>query len=58
MINLGDTAAATYNPGNNTFENNGNGGNTIAFYNNTPNAVSAMNNCWALITLHPLPLSR
>lgn len=34
--NLGDTAIATFNPGNNSFANNGNGGTTYAFYNNTP----------------------
>ncbi|MBS1568023.1 MAG: T9SS type A sorting domain-containing protein [Bacteroidetes bacterium] len=44
--NLGDTAAANYNPGGNSFANNGNGGVTYALYNNTPNPVPAMNNCW------------
>jgi len=58
MINLGDTAAATYNPGNNTFENNGNGGNIIAFYNNTPNAVSAMNNCWGVNNITPAAIEQ
>ncbi|TYB74005.1 T9SS type A sorting domain-containing protein [Bizionia myxarmorum] len=42
-INLGDGAA---NPGQNVFSENGNGGLTYALYNNTPNPVMAMNNCW------------
>ncbi len=45
-VNLGDTAAANYNPGGNAFANNGNGGVIYALYNNTPNTVPAMNNCW------------
>ena len=32
--------------GQNIFKNNGNGGNTFALYNNTPNSISAINNCW------------
>lgn len=32
--------------GNNIFKNNGNGGTTTAFYNNTPNPVNAVGNCW------------
>ncbi|MBP9159410.1 MAG: T9SS type A sorting domain-containing protein [Flavobacteriales bacterium] len=44
--NFGDTAAATFNPGGNSFSANGNGGVIYALYNNTPNAVPAMNNCW------------
>src|SRR5690606_23933618 len=46
MTNLGDTAAASFNPGGNSFAGNGNGGVVYALYNNTPNAVPAMNNCW------------
>ena len=34
------------NYGNNIFKNNANAGNTVAFFNNTPNAVSAIGNCW------------
>ncbi|MCC6840620.1 MAG: T9SS type A sorting domain-containing protein [Flavobacteriales bacterium] len=45
-VNLGDTAAANYNPGGNSFSNNGNNGVIYALYNNTPNTVPAMNNCW------------
>lgn len=44
--NLGDTAAATFNPGGNSFAGNTNGGVIYALYNNTANAVKAMNNCW------------
>lgn len=44
--NLGDTAAATFNPGLNAFANNGNSGVIYALYNNTANTVPAMNNCW------------
>ncbi|WP_313101315.1 right-handed parallel beta-helix repeat-containing protein [Epilithonimonas sp.] len=32
--------------GNNVFKNNGNGGTTTAFFNNTPNTVNAIGNCW------------
>ena len=32
--------------GQNIFKNNGNGGQTYALFNNTPNAISAKNNCW------------
>ena len=32
--------------GQNIFKDNGNGGQLYALYNNTPNAVSATNNCW------------
>lgn len=46
IANFGDTAIATLNPGGNSFANNGNGGVTYALYNNTPNPLPAMNNCW------------
>jgi len=42
VIDLG--TATDY--GNNVFKNNGNAGNTVAFFNNTPNQVSAIGNCW------------
>lgn len=42
-INLGDGAG---NVGQNVFANNGNGGTTYALYNNTPNDIMALNNCW------------
>lgn len=42
-INLGDGST---NVGQNSFANNGNGGITYALYNNTANAITAMNNCW------------
>lgn len=42
-INLGDGAD---NEGQNVFSENGNGGVTYALYNNTPNTLMAMNNCW------------
>ena len=32
--------------GNNTFKNNGNAGTTTALFNNTPNALTAIGNCW------------
>ncbi|MFZ6053206.1 T9SS type A sorting domain-containing protein [Halocola ammonii] len=46
MANLGDTTEANFNPGLNVFEDNGNGGVTYALFNNTPNDLMAMNNCW------------
>ncbi len=45
-INLGNTDPDNFNPGGNVFANNGNGGQTYALYNNTPNTIYAMNNCW------------
>lgn len=45
-INLGNTDPANFNPGGNVFSNNGNGGQTYALFNNTPNTIYAMNNCW------------
>lgn len=45
-INLGSEETETFNSGNNVFADNGNGGLTYALFNNTPNAVSAVNNCW------------
>ncbi len=33
-------------PGHNSFDNNGNNGGIYAIYNNTPNTISAYNNCW------------
>ncbi|RZJ74748.1 MAG: T9SS type A sorting domain-containing protein [Flavobacterium sp.] len=45
-INLGNTDPEDFNEGGNIFDDNGNGGQTYALYNNTPNMVYAMNNCW------------
>ncbi|MBW2962558.1 T9SS type A sorting domain-containing protein [Mesonia aestuariivivens] len=42
-INLGDNDE---NPGGNVFANNENGGVTYALYNNTPNTITALHNCW------------
>lgn len=41
--NFGDAAD---NPGGNVFADNGNNSIVYALFNNTPNAVMAMNNCW------------
>jgi parallel beta-helix repeat protein len=41
--NFGDDAD---NPGGNVFADNGNNSVVYALFNNTPNPVSAMNNCW------------
>ncbi len=43
FTNLGDGASVA---GNNVFSENGNDGQNYAFFNNTANAVSALNNCW------------
>jgi hypothetical protein len=48
MANLGDTSAVNFNNGANIFDNNGNEGEIYALYNNTPNPVNAMNNCWMI----------
>ena len=48
-INLGkveDPTAEDYNPGNNTFVNNGNGGVLYDLYNNGTNTVWAQGNTW------------
>lgn len=42
-VNLGDEEE---NPGNNIFSENGNNGVVYALYNNGPNTVMAMHNCW------------
>lgn len=44
--NLGDTTETNFNIGLNVFENNGNSGEIYALFNNTPNDIMAMNNCW------------
>lgn len=46
IANLGDTTSTNFNPGNNSFSNNGNEGQIHALFNNTPNSIPAMNNCW------------
>ena len=46
LANLGSDDAEDFNPGLNLFSNNGNGGITYALYNNTPNLVKALHNCW------------
>lgn len=52
-INLGkteDPLAADYNPGQNTFLNNGNGGTIYDLYNNSANTVYAQGNYWRTAT--------
>lgn len=44
--NLGDTTETNFNIGLNVFDDNGNGGEIYALFNNTPNDIMAMNNCW------------
>lgn len=46
VANLGNDDPDNYNPGENIFSDNGNGGVIYALYNNTPNEVWAINNCW------------
>ncbi len=48
QINMGDTAVANYNPGNNIFSNNGNEGELYDLFNNGPVAQMAMGNCWGV----------
>jgi parallel beta-helix repeat protein len=45
-INLGSDDPEDFNPGGNVFSENGNGGVIYALYNNTPNEVKALHNCW------------
>lgn len=42
-VNLGDDEE---NPGNNIFSENGNNGEIYALYNNGPNTIMALHNCW------------
>lgn len=44
--NIGDTSTTNYNPGLNEFSNNGNNNKLVDLYNNTPNTIKAMGNCW------------
>ena len=46
LANLGSDDAEDFNPGGNIFSENGNGGEIYALFNNTPNAVKALRNCW------------
>lgn len=51
-VNLGklDENAEDYNPGNNTFKNNGNGGVLYDLYNNSQDTVWAQGNTWNVAT--------
>lgn len=44
--NLGSDDEEDFNPGGNIFSENGNGGAIYALYNNTPQTVKALHNCW------------
>ncbi len=46
LANLGSDDAEDFNPGGNIFSENGNGGQVYALYNNTPNTIKALHNCW------------
>lgn len=47
VIDEGSVDLGTVNNyGHNVFSENGNGGVTYALYNNTPNAINALGNCW------------
>lgn len=46
QANLGSDDPGDFNPGLNTFSDNGNGGQIYALYNNTANEVKALHNCW------------
>ncbi|HLV24573.1 MAG TPA: T9SS type A sorting domain-containing protein [Moheibacter sp.] len=46
MANLGSDDPEDFNPGGNIFSENGNGGQIYALFNNTPNTIKALHNCW------------
>jgi hypothetical protein len=46
LVDMGNLDFAANSPGNNSFSVNGNGGQIYALYNNSPNPISAVNNCW------------
>jgi parallel beta-helix repeat protein len=50
QVNMGDSATATFNPGGNQFNNNGNGGSLYDLYNNGQIDQPAMYNCWGVPT--------
>ncbi|MCB9015913.1 MAG: carboxypeptidase regulatory-like domain-containing protein [Lentimicrobiaceae bacterium] len=50
QVNMGDSTAATFNPGGNQFSDNGNGGILYDLYNNGPVIQKAMYNCWGVAT--------
>ena len=53
-INLGDDID---NDGGNIFSENGNNGEVFALYNNTPNTISALRNCWVEGEVNTLALA-
>lgn len=46
QANLGSDDPEDFNEGRNVFSENGNDGEIHAFFNNTPNPVKALHNCW------------
>lgn len=50
QVNMGDSTTATFNPGGNQFNNNGNNGILYDLYNNGPVDQPAMYNCWGVPT--------
>ncbi len=50
QVNMGDSAAATFNPGGNVFSDNGNEDMLYDLYNNGPVNQTAMYNCWGVET--------
>lgn len=44
--NFGSDDSEDFNPGGNVFSENGNEGEIFALFNNTPNTVKALHNCW------------
>lgn len=46
QANFGSDDDEDYNVGGNIFSENGNDGQTYALFNNTPNTIKALHNCW------------
>ncbi|SMC58967.1 T9SS type A sorting domain-containing protein [Moheibacter sediminis] len=46
QANFGSDDDEDFNPGGNVFSENGNEGEVYALFNNTPNTVKALHNCW------------
>lgn len=46
QANLGSDDEEDFNPGQNIFSENGNQGEIFALFNNTPNNIKAVHNCW------------
>lgn len=60
-VNMGKTgnpAASDYNPGDNVFKNNGNGGTLYDLYNNSPDTIYAQGNTWNVVVQDSISIEK